>query len=68
MKALSDLTEREAEVLTCLAAGQSNREIAASLVISERTVARHLSNIFTKLDLRSRTAVASWAHRHGLAG
>jgi len=62
------LTAREAEVLTCLAAGQSNREIAASLVISERTVARHLSNIFSKLDLRSRTAVASWAHRHGMAG
>jgi DNA-binding CsgD family transcriptional regulator len=62
------LTDREAEVLTLLAAGHSNREMAAALVISERTVARHLSNIFTKLDLRSRTAVASWAHRHGMAG
>ncbi len=62
------LTERESEVLACLAAGSSNREIAAALVISEKTVARHLSNIFTKLGVGSRTAAAAWGHRHGVRG
>jgi ATP/maltotriose-dependent transcriptional regulator MalT len=61
------LTAREAEVLACLASGRSNREIAATLVISEKTVARHLSNIFTKLGITSRTAAASYAYEHGLA-
>lgn len=60
------LTEREAQVLACLAAGRTNREIAAALVISEKTVARHLSNIFTKLGVSSRTAAAAYAHEHGL--
>ena len=63
-----DLTDREREVLACLAAGRSNREIAAALVISEKTVARHLSNIFTKLGVGSRTAAAAWGHRHGIPG
>jgi DNA-binding CsgD family transcriptional regulator len=62
------LTDREVQVLGCLAAGRSNREIAAALVISEKTVARHLSNIFTKLGVSSRTAATAWAHEHGLAG
>ena len=48
------LTEREVEVLRLVARGRSNTEIAAGLVISEKTVARHLSNIFTKLDVGSR--------------
>lgn len=60
------LTDREAQVLSCLAAGRTNREIAAALVISEKTVARHLSNIFTKLGLTSRTAATAFAHRHGI--
>jgi DNA-binding NarL/FixJ family response regulator len=60
------LTEREAEVLSLVAAGSSNREIAGSLVISEKTVARHLSNIFTKLGLTSRTAAAAYAFEHRL--
>nr|WP_084755902.1 helix-turn-helix transcriptional regulator [Pseudonocardia thermophila] len=60
------LTARELEVLTCLAAGQTNREIAAALVISEKTVARHLSNIFAKLGVTSRTAAAAYAFAHGL--
>jgi DNA-binding NarL/FixJ family response regulator len=46
---------------------KSNRQVAAELVISEKTVARHLSNIFTKLGLASRTAAAAYAHKHGLA-
>jgi len=61
------LTEREAEVLTLIATGKSNREIATSLFISQKTVARHLSNIFTKLGLPSRTAAAGYAFEHGLA-
>ena len=62
------LTDREREVLTCLAAGRTNRQIAEALVISEKTVARHVSNIFTKLGVGSRTAAAAWEHRHGLRG
>jgi DNA-binding CsgD family transcriptional regulator len=60
------LTEREVEVLRCLAAGRTNREIAHALVISEKTVARHLANIFTKLGVTSRTAAAAVAFDHGL--
>jgi DNA-binding NarL/FixJ family response regulator len=63
-----ELTEREAQVLACLARGRSNKEIGAALVISEKTVARHLSNIFTKLGVTSRTAAAAYAFEHGLAG
>jgi DNA-binding CsgD family transcriptional regulator len=54
------LTAREAEVLQLVADGQTNKEIAASLFLSERTVARHLSNIFTKIGVTSRTAAASF--------
>jgi DNA-binding CsgD family transcriptional regulator len=60
------LTARELEVLRLVAAGRSNREIAAQLVISEHTVARHLQNIFGKLDVSSRTAAASFAFEHEL--
>jgi DNA-binding NarL/FixJ family response regulator len=61
------LTEREIEVLRLIAAGRSNKEIASELVISERTVARHVSNIFTKLGVPSRAAAASFALKQGLA-
>ncbi len=61
------LTAREAEVLAHVAAGRSNREIANALVISEKTVARHLSNIFTKIDVGSRTEAAAYAFGHDLA-
>ena len=61
------LTDREAEVLRLVAAGNSNREIAAVLVLSDKTVARHLSNIYTKLGLSSRTAATAYAFEHGLA-
>jgi ATP/maltotriose-dependent transcriptional regulator MalT len=61
------LTGREVEVLRLVAAGRTNPEIAATLVLSEKTVARHLSNIFGKLDVTSRTAAAAFAFRHHLA-
>jgi DNA-binding CsgD family transcriptional regulator len=60
------LTAREAEVLRLVAAGRSNPEISTALFLSEKTVARHLSNIFTKLDVRSRTAAAAYAFEHGI--
>jgi DNA-binding CsgD family transcriptional regulator/Flp pilus assembly protein TadD len=61
------LTEREVEVLRLVAEGKSNPEIARVLVLSPKTVERHVSNIFTKLDVSSRTAAAAYAHEHGLS-
>jgi DNA-binding CsgD family transcriptional regulator len=60
------LTEREVEVLRHLAAGETNKAIAAELVLSERTVDRHVSNIFAKLGVSSRTAAAAYAYKHRL--
>ncbi|CAH0228824.1 Transcriptional regulatory protein LiaR [Arthrobacter sp. Bi26] len=60
------LTVREREVLRLVASGQTNRAIAADLFLSERTVARHVSNIFTKLDLSSRSQATAFAYEHGL--
>ena len=60
------LTARELEVLRLVASGKSNREIAAALVISEHTVARHVQNIFTKLRVTSRTAAGAFAFEHDL--
>ncbi|WP_336083451.1 LuxR C-terminal-related transcriptional regulator [Nocardia sp. SSK8] len=60
------LTARELEVLRLVAAGRSNPQIAGDLVLSEKTVARHLSNIFTKLAVNSRTAAAAFAYEHDL--
>lgn len=60
------LSPREVEVLRLVAAGRSNTEIAALLVLSEKTVARHLSNIFTKLGVGSRTSAAAFAYEHRL--
>lgn len=62
------LTDRENEVLGLIADGRSNREIARHLVLSEKTVKTHVSNILMKLDLADRTQAALWAVRHGLAG
>ena len=62
----AELTAREAEVLALVATGRTNRAIAEGLRISEKTVARHVSNIFTKLGLSTRAAAASYAYRHGL--
>ena len=60
------LTPRELEVLRLVAAGRTNAQIAAELVLSEKTVARHLSNIFTKTHVTSRTAAAAYAFEHHL--
>ena len=73
VRALSDtspaagaLTGRELQVLRLVAAGMTNRAIAGELFLSERTVARHLSNIFSKLDVSSRAAATAYAFQHGL--
>jgi DNA-binding NarL/FixJ family response regulator len=60
------LTGRELEVLTLVASGATNKAIAAELYVSERTVDRHVSNIFSKLAVTTRTAAATYAHEHGL--
>ena len=60
------LTPREVEVLRLVATGASNREIADVLVISDKTVARHVANMFTKLDVSSRAAATAFAYEHDL--
>ncbi|MBW3657429.1 MAG: LuxR C-terminal-related transcriptional regulator [Actinobacteria bacterium] len=60
------LTPRELEVIRLVAAGHTNREIADRLVISDKTVARHLHNVFTKLDLPNRSAATAYAYEHEL--
>jgi DNA-binding CsgD family transcriptional regulator len=60
------LSPREVEILRLVAAGHTNRAIAADLSISERTVDRHVSNIFTKLDVSTRAAATAYAYEHGL--
>lgn len=61
------LTPREAEVLELVAAGGTNKRIAGELRVSEKTVARHLANIFANIGVTTRTAAASFAFEHGLA-
>jgi len=61
------LTDREQQVVSLVARGLSNHQIADRLVMSERTARTHLSNVFAKLGLQSRTQVALWAIRAGLA-
>ena len=60
------LSAREVEVIRLLAAGKSNRTIAGELFISEKTVARHVSNIFTKLRVSTRAGATAYAYEHGL--
>jgi DNA-binding NarL/FixJ family response regulator len=60
------LTERELQVLRLVAAGKTNKEIASELFVSRRTIDRHASNLFDKLDVSSRTAATSYAHRNKL--
>ena len=64
--AAGGLTAREAEVLRLVAAGKTNRAIASELFLSEKTVARHVSNIFSKLDVGSRSAATAYAYEHNL--
>ena len=61
------MTDREVEVLRLVAKGCTNRDVAAMLFISERTVHRHLSNIFIKLGISSRSAATAYAFEHGIA-
>jgi DNA-binding CsgD family transcriptional regulator len=63
---IGSLSERETQVLRLLAAGKTNRAIADELFISEKTVARHVSNIFAKLGVSSRTGASAWAFQHNL--
>lgn len=65
---VGDLTEREVEVLVILAGGKTNRVIAQELFISEKTVASHVSHIFTKLGITSRSAATAYAYDHGFIG
>ncbi len=60
------LTEREVEVLRLLAAGRSNQEIAAALVLSPHTVGRHIANIYAKIDVHGRAEATAYVLRHGL--
>lgn len=63
----SVLSQRELEILSCVATGQSNRQIAGTLVISENTVKNHIKNILSKLALENRVQLTAYAVRHGLA-
>ena len=63
---VGSLSERETQVLRLLAAGKTNRAIAEELFISEKTVARHVSNIFDKLGVSSRSGATAWAFQHNL--
>jgi DNA-binding NarL/FixJ family response regulator len=60
------LTSRELEVLRLVAAGKTNHAIAADLVIADKTVDRHVTNIFTKLGVSSRAAATAYAYQHRL--
>jgi DNA-binding CsgD family transcriptional regulator/tetratricopeptide (TPR) repeat protein len=65
-QSVGSLSEREVQVLRLLAGGRTNRAIANELFISEKTVARHVSNIFDKLGVSSRTGATAWAFQHNL--
>jgi len=60
------LTSRELEVLRLVAAGKTNHAIATDLVIADKTVDRHVTNIFTKLGVSSRAAATAYAYQHRL--
>ena len=62
----AELTDRQCDVLRHLVAGATNAEIAAALTLSQRTVARHLSDIYGKIGVHNRLAAANWAREHGV--
>jgi DNA-binding NarL/FixJ family response regulator len=62
----NDLTPREVEVLRLIAAGHSNREIATELSLSARTLERHITNLYSKIDARGRADATAHAFRHAL--
>jgi DNA-binding NarL/FixJ family response regulator len=62
------LTERELEIVRLVASGYKNKEVGATLSISERTVKTHLTNIFQKLGVRDRVGLVMYALKHGLTG
>jgi DNA-binding NarL/FixJ family response regulator len=62
------LSARELEVLLLVASGKTNKAIADALFLSEKTVDRHVSNIFVKLDVPTRAAATAWAYQHRLIG
>ena len=65
---MGDLTKREREILICIAQGKSNIEISKELYITEHTVKKHTSNIFSKLNLKDRIQAALYAYNNGLIG
>jgi len=67
-KGAHGLSARELEVLRRVAAGKTNKAIAGELFLSEKTIDRHVSNIFSKLDVPTRAAATAFAYRHGLVG
>jgi DNA-binding NarL/FixJ family response regulator len=62
----ADLTDREVEVLRLIARGRSNRQVAELLVVSPKTVGRHVENLYRKIGVSSRAAAALFAIEHGL--
>jgi two-component system nitrate/nitrite response regulator NarL len=66
MITLSDLTDREMEILKFLLAGQTNKAIAADMCISEKTVEFHLDKIYTKIGMRTRMLAGMWAMQQGI--
>lgn len=64
--AISDLTARELEILQLLVNGKTNKEMARILVVSPKTIEFHLHNLYTKLNVRTRTEAVIWASQQGL--
>jgi DNA-binding NarL/FixJ family response regulator len=66
MASLSDLTPREIEILQLVLAGRTNKAIAVTISISEKTVEFHLNKIYTKIGMRTRMLAGMWAMQHGI--